>query len=421
MQNELQISARGIEMPESPIRKLAPLAYKAEDEGVKIYRLNIGQPDLPTPQKALDALKNIARSTLEYSPSQGYRSLRKALVNYYERYQIKLSADDIIITCGGSEAVLFAFMSCLNPGDEIIVSEPAYANYMSFAISAGAVIRTVTTTIEEGFCLPKVEKFEELINEHTKAILICNPNNPTGYLYTQREMNQIRDLVKKYNLYLFSDEVYREFIYTGSPYISAMHLEGIEQNVILIDSVSKRYSECGVRIGALITKNEAVRKTVMKFCQARLSPPLIGQIVAEASIEGTEAYSREVYEEYLERRKTLIDGVNRIPGCYTPIPMGAFYTVAKLPVDDAEKFCAWCLSDFRYKDKTTETLKPSGTKDQPVTAETIMMAPAAGFYTTPELGKNQVRLAYVLCKEDIQRSLMILEKAIDEYNKIFGI
>lgn len=418
MQNELQISTRGIQMPESPIRKLAPLAYKAEDEGVKIYRLNIGQPDLPTPQKALDALKNVDRSTLEYSPSQGYRSLRNALVNYYERYQIKLHADDIIITCGGSEAVLFAFMSCLNPGDEIIVPEPAYANYMSFAISAGAVIRTVTTTIEEGFCLPKVEKFEELINERTKAILICNPNNPTGYLYTQTEMNQIRDLVKKYNLYLFSDEVYREFIYTGSPYISAMHLDGIEQNVILIDSVSKRYSECGIRIGALITKNEAVRKTVMKFCQARLSPPLIGQIVAEASIEGTEAYSREVYEEYLERRKTLIDGVNRIPGCYTPIPMGAFYTVAKLPVDDAERFCAWCLSDFRYKDEKTEALKPSGTKGLPVTAETIMIAPAAGFYTTPGAGKNQVRLAYVLCKEDIQRALMILEKAIEEYKNL---
>ena len=275
IQNELQISQRGIDMPASPIRKLAPLAYAAEDEGVKIYRLNIGQPDLPTPQKALDALKEVDRKTLEYSPSQSYRSLRTALVNYYERYQIKLSADDIIITCGDSESVLFAFMSCLNPGDEIIVPEPAYANYMSFAISAGAVIRTVTTTIEEGFCLPKVEKFEELINERTKAILICNPNNPTGYLYTQREMNQIRDLVKKYNLYLFSDEVYREFIYTGSPYISAMHLEGIEQNVILIDSVSKRYSECGIRIGALIMKNEAVRKTVMKFCQARLSPPLI--------------------------------------------------------------------------------------------------------------------------------------------------
>lgn len=417
MQQELQISTRGIEMPESPIRKLAPLAYKAEDEGVKIYRLNIGQPDLPTPQKALDALKNVERSTLEYSPSQGYRSLRKALVNYYERYQIKLSADDIIITCGGSEAVLFAFMSCLNPGDEIIVPEPAYANYMSFAISAGAVIRTVTTTIEEGFCLPKVEKFEELINERTKAILICNPNNPTGYLYTQREMNQIRDLVKKYNLYLFSDEVYREFIYTGSPYISAMHLDGIEQNVILIDSVSKRYSECGIRVGSLITKNETVRKTVMKFCQARLSPPLIGQIVAEASIEGTEAYSREVYEEYLERRKTLIDGVNRIPGCYTPIPMGAFYTVAKLPVDDAEKFCAWCLSDFRYTDEKTASLTPSGHVAD-VKAETIMMAPAAGFYTNPELGENQVRLAYVLCKEDIQRALMILEKAIGEYNSL---
>ena len=403
-------------MPESPIRKLVPLAYKAEDEGVKIYRLNIGQPDLPTPQKALDALKEVNRKTLEYSPSQRYRSLRTALVNYYERYQIKLSADDIIITCGGSEAVLFAFMSCLNPGDEIIVPEPAYANYMSFAISAGAVIRTVTTTIEEGFCLPKVEMFEELINERTKAILICNPNNPTGYLYTQREMNQIRDLVKKYNLYLFSDEVYREFIYTGSPYISAMHLDGIEQNVILIDSVSKRYSECGIRIGALITKNEAVHKTVMKFCQARLSPPLIGQIVAEASIEGTEAYSREVYEEYLERRKTLIDGVNRIPGCYTPIPMGAFYTVAKLPVDDAEKFCAWCLSDFRYKDEKTETMTSTGARPEPCLGETIMMAPAAGFYTTPELGKNQVRLAYVLCKDDIQRALMILEKAIDKYN-----
>lgn len=418
MNNKLTISNRGIEMPESPIRKLAPLAYKAEDEGVKIYRLNIGQPDLPTPQKALDCLKEIDRKTLEYSPSQGYRSLRQALVGYYERYQIKLHADEIIITSGGSEAVLFAFMSCLNPGDEIIVPEPAYANYMSFAISAGAVICTVTTTIDEGFCLPKVEKFEELINERTKAILICNPNNPTGYLYTQKEMNQIRDLVKKYNLYLFSDEVYREFIYTGAPYISAMHLKGIEQNVVLIDSVSKRYSECGIRIGALITKNEAVRKTVMKFCQARLSPPLIGQIVAEASIEGTEAYSREVYEEYTERRKCLIDGVNRIPGCYTPIPVGAFYTVAKLPVDDAEKFCAWCLSDFRYVDEKTAGLKPSGTKALPVTGETIMMAPAAGFYTNPELGKNQVRLAYVLCKEDLQRALMILEKAIEEYNMI---
>ena len=395
-------------MPESPIRKLSPLAYKAESEGAKIYKLNIGQPDLPTPQKALDVLKHIDRQTLEYSPSQGYRSLRVALTEYYERYQIKLSPDDIIITSGGSEAVLFAFMSCLNPGDEIIVPEPAYANYMSFAISAGAVIRTVATTIDEGFCLPKVEKFEELINERTKAILICNPNNPTGYLYTQKEMNQIRNLVKKYNLYLFSDEVYREFIYTGSPYISAMHLEGIEQNVVLIDSVSKRYSECGIRIGALITKNEAVRRTVMKFCQARLSPPLLGQIVAEASIEGTEQYSRDVYEEYVERRKCLIDGVNKIPGCYTPIPMGAFYTVAQLPVDDAEKFCSWCLSDFRYKDSKT----PEG-----CAGETVMMAPAAGFYSDPELGRDQVRLAYVLKKEDLQRAIFVLEKALEAYRK----
>ena len=385
-------------MPYSPIRKLAPLAAEAEARGVKIYKLNIGQPDIPTPQKALDVLKNVDRKVLEYSPSQGYLSLRKALVNYYERYQIKLSPDEIIITSGGSEAVLFAFMSCLDPGDEIIVSEPAYANYMSFALSSGAVIRTVTTTIEEGFCLPKVEKFEELINERTKAILICNPNNPTGYLYTQKEMNQIRDLVKKYNLFLFSDEVYREFIYTGSPYISAMHLEGIEENVVLIDSVSKRYSECGIRIGALITKNKAVRDTVMKFCQARLSPPLLGQIVAEASIEGTEQYSRDVYEEYVERRKCLIDGLNRIPGCYTPIPMGAFYTVAQLPVDDVDKFCAWCLTDFNYE------------------GETVMMAPATGFYSDSELGRKQVRLAYVLKKEDLQRAVLVLEKALEAYN-----
>lgn len=405
---ELQISRRGVEMPASPIRKLAPLSYDAEDKGVKIYRLNIGQPDLPTPKKALDALKTIDRKTLEYSPSQGYRSLRKKLVSYYEQYQIKLHEDEIIITTGGSEAVLFAFLSCLNPGDEIIVPEPAYANYMAFAVSAGAVIKTITTTIDEGFCLPKVEKFEELISEKTKAILICNPNNPTGYLYTQKEMNQIRDLVRKHNLYLFSDEVYREFIYTGSPYISAMHLEGIEQNVVLIDSVSKRYSECGIRIGALITRNEAVRQTVMKFCQARLSPPLIGQIVAEASIDGTEQYSREIYEEYVERRKCLIDGVNKINGCYTPLPMGAFYTVAKLPVDDAEEFCAWCLSDFRWKDAET----PEGCK-----GETIMMAPAAGFYTTPGLGKNEVRLAYVLNIKDLKRALFILEKALDAYGR----
>ncbi len=384
-------------MPESPIRKLAPLAFAAKERGVKVFHLNIGQPDLPTPQSAIDAIRNLDRKILEYSPSQGYLSYRKKLVGYYAKYNISLTADDIIITSGGSEAVLFSFLACLNPGDEIIVPEPAYANYMAFAISAGAVIRTIATTIDEGFSLPKVEKFEELINERTRAILICNPNNPTGYLYTRREMNQIRDLVKKYDLYLFSDEVYREFIYTGSPYISACHLEGIERNVVLIDSVSKRYSECGIRIGALITKNEEVRKAVMKFCQARLSPPLIGQIAAEASLDEPEEYSREVYEEYVERRKCLIDGLNRIPGVYSPIPMGAFYTVAKLPVDDAEKFCAWCLSDFQYE------------------GETVMMAPAAGFYTTPGAGKDQVRLAYVLKKEDLNRALYVLRKALEAY------
>ena len=392
-----EISLRGIQMPESPIRKLAPLAYEAKQRGVHVYHLNIGQPDLPTPKAAINAIKNIDRQILEYSPSQGYLSYRTKLVDYYAKYNINLSPDDIIITSGGSEAVLFSFLACLNPGDEIIVPEPAYANYMAFAISAGAVIRTIATTIEEGFSLPKVEKFEQLINERTRAILICNPNNPTGYLYTRREMTQIRDLVKKYDLYLFSDEVYREFIYTGSPYISACHLEGIEQNVVLIDSVSKRYSECGIRIGALITKNVQVRQAVMKFRQARLSPPLIGQIAAEASLDEPEEYGREVYDEYVERRKCLIDGLNRIPGVYSPIPMGAFYTVAKLPVDDAEKFCAWCLSDFQYE------------------GETIMMAPAAGFYTTPGVGRDQVRLAYVLKKEDLNRALFVLRKALEAY------
>ena len=384
-------------MPESPIRKLVPLADEAKSRGIKIYHLNIGQPDLPSPQEGLDALKSIDRKVLEYSPSDGYLSLRKKLVGYYEEYQIKLSPDDVIVTTGGSEAVLFAFMSCLNPGDEIIVPEPAYANYMAFAISAGAVIRPVTTTIDEGFALPSVEQFEELINERTRGILICNPNNPTGYLYTRQEMNRIRDLVIKHDLFLFSDEVYREFIYTGSPYISACHLEGIEQNVVLIDSVSKRYSECGIRIGALITKNKNVRDAVMKLCQARLSPPLIGQIVAEASIEASRSYKIHTYEEYIERRNCLIDGLNKIPGVYSPIPMGAFYTVASLPIDDSDRFCAWCLSEFNYE------------------GETIMLAPASGFYSNPTKGRNEVRIAYVLNKNDLRRALMILGEALKAY------
>lgn len=393
------ISQRGIDMPASPIRKLVPLANRAKAKGTVVYHLNIGQPDLATPEVALRAAHHLDREVLEYSPSEGILSFRKKLVEYYHKFNIDVCTDDIIITTGGSEAVFFSFMACLDLGDEIIVPEPAYANYMAFAISCGAVIKTISSTIDEGFALPSVEKFEALITPRTKAILICNPNNPTGYLYTRKEMNQIRDLVRKYDLFLFSDEVYREFCYTGAPYISAFHLEGIENNVILVDSVSKRYSECGIRIGALITKNKQVRENVMKWCQARLSPPLIGQIMAEASLDTPEEYMRDVYDEYVERRKFLIDGLNRIPGCYSPIPMGAFYTVARLPIDDADKFCAWCLEEFDYE------------------GQTIFMAPASGFYTTPGLGKNEVRLAYVLKKEDLAKALVVLEKALETYNK----
>ena len=394
------ISSRATEMPASPIRKLVPLAEAAKARGTKIYHLNIGQPDLPSPQVALDALRNIDRTILEYSPSDGYRSLREKLVGYYDQYQIKLTPDDIIVTAGGSEAVLFAFMSCLNPGDEIIVPEPAYANYMAFAVSAGAVIRPITSTIENGFALPSIEQFEELINERTRGILICNPNNPTGYLYTRKEMNRIRDLVKKHDLFLFSDEVYREFIYTGSPYISACHLEGIEENVVLIDSVSKRYSECGIRIGAFITKNKELRAAVMKFCQARLSPPLLGQIAAEASIDAPREYAIHTYEEYIERRNCLVDELNKIDGVFSPIPMGAFYTIARLPIDDSDKFCEWCLREFEYE------------------GATVMLAPASGFYSEEGLGKDEVRIAYVLEKEELKKAIRILGKAIETYNKL---
>lgn len=393
-----EISQRGRIMPASPIRKLVPLANEARSRGIKVYTLNIGQPDIPTPEVGLEAMHRLDRKVLEYSPSEGLLSLRKKLKSYYERFHIDVDVDDIIITTGGSEAVLFAFMATLDPGDEIIVPEPAYANYMAFAISAGAKIVTVPSTIEEGFALPPVEKFEELITPRTKGVLICNPNNPTGYLYTQREMNQLRDIVRKHDLFLYSDEVYREFCYTGAPYISAFHLEGIEEQVVLIDSVSKRYSECGIRVGALITKHKELKKNVLKFCQARLSPPLLGQLVAEASIDASPEYMLMTYNEYVERRKFLIDGINRIPGCYSPIPMGAFYTVVSLPVDDAEDFCAWCLREFDYEGRT------------------VFMAPATGFYTTPGMGRNQVRMAYVLRKEDLADALLVLRKALEAYN-----
>lgn len=391
------VSERGNIMPASPIRRLVPLANKAIARGIKVYRLNIGQPDVPTPPAGLEALKYIDRNVLEYSPSEGMLSLRQKLQQYYRRFNIDVCVDDIIVTTGGSEAVLFAFMACLDPGDEIIVPEPAYANYMAFAISAGAKIVTIPSSIDDGFELPPVEKFEALITPRTKGILICNPNNPTGYLYTMKEMLQIRDLVLKHDLFLFSDEVYREFCYTGAPYISAFHLPGIEDKVVLIDSVSKRYNECGIRIGALITKHQELKKNVMKFCQARLSPPLIGQIVAEASIDTPAEYMLATYNEYVERRKFLIDQINQIPGCYTPIPMGAFYTVVKLPVDDADEFCRWCLEEFDYE------------------GETVFMAPASGFYTTPGMGKDQVRMAYVLKKEDLARAMTVLRKALEAY------
>lgn len=391
------VSHRGTVMPASPIRRLVPLANKAKARGTKVYHLNIGQPDIPTPPQAIEAARQIDRTVLEYSPSEGLLSLREKLRGYYKTYNIDVDVDDIIITTGGSEAVLFAFMACLDPGDEIIVPEPAYANYMAFAISAGAKIVTIPSSIDEGFALPPLEKFEELITPRTKGILICNPNNPTGYLYSMKEMLQLRDLVKRHDLFLFSDEVYREFCYTGAPYISAFHLPGVEEQVVLIDSVSKRYNECGIRVGALITKHPELKRNIMKFCQARLSPPLLGQIVAEASIDTPKEYMLETYNEYVDRRKFLIDELNKIPGVYSPIPMGAFYTVARLPVDDADKFCAWCLEEFEHE------------------GATVFMAPASGFYTTPGMGRDEVRIAYVLERDDLRAAIATLRAALAAY------
>ena len=394
-----QISQRGMEMPSSPIRKLAPLANEAKKQGVKVYHLNIGQPDLPTPQQGLDALGRIDRKTLEYSPSEGYPFLRDKLVKYYAKFGIDVTPAEIIVTTGGSEALLFSFMACMDPGDEMIMVEPGYANYISFAKTAGVKVVTVTSKIEDGFALPSMEAFEKAITPRTKAILLCNPNNPTGYVYSPAELQRLKELVIKYNLFLIADEVYREFVYSGQPYQSAMTL-GIPDNVILVDSVSKRYSECGIRIGMLVTRNKVVHDTVMKYCQARLSPPLLGQIVAEASIEGTELYAKECFDEYKARRDFFIKGLNEIPGVYSPKPEGAFYTVVKLPVDDAEDFCRWCLTDFRLN------------------GETVMMAPAAGFYSNPELGKNQVRMAYVLKIEDLAKALEVLKAALIKYKDL---
>ena len=386
-------------MPSSPIRKLVGAADAAERRGVKVYRLNIGQPDVPTPPQAVEALRRIDRKVLEYSPSEGIEPLRMKMSEYYSRFGIDVTPDEIIITAGGSEAVLFAFMACLDPGDEIIIPEPAYANYMAFAISAGAVIRSVPSSIADGFRLPPVEEFEKLITPRTKGILICNPNNPTGYIYSEEELVKLAEIVRRHNLFLFSDEVYREFCYTDTPFISAMSLPGIGENVVLIDSVSKRYNECGIRIGAIVTRHKELRANVMKFCQARLSPPLLGQIVAEASIDTPQDYMAWVYDEYLRRRNFLIKRLNEIPGVYSPMPMGAFYTVASLPVEDADDFCRWCLDEFDHE------------------GQTVFMAPASGFYTTPGAGRNEVRLAYVHNTDYLAAALDTLEAALAAYGK----
>ena len=394
------ISKLGMEMPSSPIRRLAPYAMAAKQRGTKVYHLNIGQPDIKTPESAIEAVRSIKREVLEYSPSDGFLSLREKMVDYYKTFQIDVTADDIVITVGGSEALMLAFMSCLNPGEEVIMSEPAYANYKSLALMSGVVIRPIPSYIDEGFALPSIEKFEEMINERTRGILICSPSNPAGYLYTREELNRIRDLVKKHDLYLFSDEVYREFAYTDQPYISACHLEGIEENVVMIDSMSKRYSACGIRIGALVTKNKALRATVMKFCQARLSPPLLGQIVAEASIDAPHEYTAQTYKEYIARRDCLMEELSKIEGVYSPVPMGAFYTIARLPIDDSDKFCEWCLREFEYE------------------GATVMLAPASGFYSEPGLGKTEVRIAYVLEKDELRKAVRVLKEAIETYNKL---
>ena len=391
------LSNRGMNMPSSPIRKLVPYAEQAKNRGVKVYHLNIGQPDIRTPEVALEAVRNTDIKVIEYSHSAGIESYRRKLAAYYQNLGIDVDHTDMLITTGGSEAITFAFMSCLNPGDEVIIPEPFYANYNGFTTLAGVHVKPIESYIENSFSLPPIEKFEELVTEKTRAIIICNPNNPTGYLYSEDELNMLRDLVKRYDLYLFSDEVYREFCYDGYKHFSAMHLKGIEENVIMFDSVSKRYSECGVRIGALVTKNKDVINTALKFAQARLSPPAFGQIIAEASLDTPDSYFREVHDEYIDRRNFLVEGLNNIPGVFTPTPKGAFYTVAKLPVDDSDKFCQWILSDFEYEDQT------------------VMMAPATGFYSTPGRGKNEVRIAYVLKKEDLAKALEVLEKALEAY------
>jgi aspartate aminotransferase len=391
------ISDKAKSMPASPIRKLVPYAEEAKKKGRKVYHLNIGQPDIPTPDAALKAVKNTDIRVIEYTHSAGNESYRKKLAKYYQNLGINIDHTQMLITTGGSEAVLFAFNTTLNEGDEVIVPEPFYANYNGFAKAAGVKVKPVTSSIEHDFALPSIEQFEDMITDKTKGIVICNPNNPTGYLYSEEEMQKIKTLVKRHDLFLYSDEVYREFCYDGHKHISAMHLEGIENNVILMDSVSKRYSMCGVRIGALISRNQEVIDNAMKFAQARLCPPALGQIAGEAALETPKEYFDEVYQEYIGRRDYMVDALNSMEGVYSPKPKGAFYTVVKLPVDDAEKFAQWMLSDFEYENQS------------------VMIAPAAGFYSTPGLGKNEARIAYVLNIEDLKKAMKTLEEALKAY------
>jgi aspartate aminotransferase len=392
-----KISKKALSMPASPIRKLVPYAEGAKSKGRKVFHLNIGQPDIHTPEVAMNALKNIDLKVIEYSHSAGNESYRRKLAAYYQRIGINVDHTQMIVTAGGSEAVLFALMTCLDPGDEVITPEPFYANYNGFATTAGVTVVPVTSYITSDFALPPIEEIEKKITPKTKGIIICNPNNPTGYLYSKEELFKIRDIVKKHDLFLFSDEVYREFCYDGEKHFSAMQLEGIEQNVILVDSVSKRYSECGVRIGVMISKNCEVMAAAMKFAQARLSPPGIGQIIAEASLETPAEYFTNVYDEYIARRNYMVEALNKIPGVYCPKPKGAFYTVVKLPVDDADKFSQWLLEEFEYKNQT------------------VMLAPASGFYSTPGSGRNEVRIAYVLKIEDLKLAMETLAHALNAY------
>ena len=392
-----KISTKGINMPESPIRKLVPFSDEAKKRGRKVYHLNIGQPDIETPEGAMNVLKNTDIKVVEYSHSAGILSYRKKLVEYYKQCNIDVNENDIIVTTGGSEGILFAFMICLNEGDEVIIPEPFYANYNGFANAAGVVVKPINSIIDNGFALPAASEFEKLITSKTKAILICNPNNPTGYLYSEEELQSLKDLVKKYDLYLMSDEVYREFCYDGNTHFSAMNLKGIEDNVILLDSVSKRYSACGVRIGCIISKNKEVMKTAMKFAQARLSPPTFGQIISEAAIDTPASYFDKVIKEYVTRRDIVVEAINKMEGCFCPKPKGAFYAVARLPIDDADVFCQWLLESFEYNN------------------ETVMLAPATGFYSTKGKGKNEVRISYVLKAEDLKAAMKCLEEALKVY------